>query len=116
MDVLLALLPDKPWRVFAGDLNLVQLAAVIQLSALHLCGDTGTLHLGLMTGTRTVSWFRPKPGICPWTPVGARHRTVLGKTEPVTDRLFDVPTSGLVQAALEVMEAEKYRGHPIGLK
>jgi hypothetical protein len=41
MAELLALLPQKPWRVFAGNLNLTQIAAVIQHSALHFCGDTG---------------------------------------------------------------------------
>ena len=48
-DGAIALLPQKPWRVFAGQLNLTQLAAVIQHSALHFCGDTGTLHLAAMT-------------------------------------------------------------------
>ncbi len=41
MAALLALLPQKPWRVFAGNLNLTQIAAVIKHSALHFCGDTG---------------------------------------------------------------------------
>ncbi len=78
LDALLRGLPRKPWRVFAGDLNLMQLAAVIQHSAVHLCGDTGTLHMALMTGTPTVSWFRPNPGAEEWIPVGPRHRTLMG--------------------------------------
>jgi ADP-heptose:LPS heptosyltransferase len=58
MEALVAGLPHKPWRVFAGELNLVQLAAVIQHCAAHLSGNTGTVHLALMTGARSVSWFR----------------------------------------------------------
>jgi ADP-heptose:LPS heptosyltransferase len=78
LDSLLRGLRRKPWRVFAGDLKLMQLAAVIQHSAVHLCGDTGTLHVALMTGTPTVSWFRPNPGSEVWIPVGDRHRTLMG--------------------------------------
>jgi len=78
MESLLKQLSCPPWRVFAGNLELMQLAAVIQHSAAHLCGDTGTLHLGLMTGTPTVSWFRPNPGSQAWIPVGDRYRTVFG--------------------------------------
>src|SRR6185369_2426465 len=44
METLLARLKTKPWRILPGNLNLVQLAALIQQSALHLSGDTGTLH------------------------------------------------------------------------
>lgn len=73
LDSLLRGLRHKPWRVFAGDLNLMQLAAVIQHSAVHLCGDTGTLHMALMTGTPTVSWFRPIPGLEVWIPIGEHH-------------------------------------------
>jgi ADP-heptose:LPS heptosyltransferase len=105
MESLLPLLPARPWRVFAGNLNLIQLAAVIQRSAVHLCGDTGTLHLALMTGTRSVSWFWPNPGMQVWVPTGARHRTVVGTNEVDATYLGNVQTSTLIQAAQAVLGA-----------
>jgi len=105
MEALLALLPQKPWRVFAGNLNLIQVAAVIQKSAVHLCGDTGTLHLGLMTGARTVSWFWPNPGMRVWCPAGDRHRTVVGSNEPGAKHLCHVDTTQLVRAVEAVLAA-----------
>lgn len=104
MTELLALLPQKPWRVFAGDLNLMQLAAVIQHSALHLCGDTGTLHLALMTGTRSVSWFWPNPGMQAWLPVGDRYRTIVGTNEPSAKFLCRVDTTELVHATRTLLD------------
>ena len=105
MEALLALLPQKPWRVFAGNLNLIQVAAVIQKSAVHLCGDTGTLHLVLMTGARTVSWFWPNPGMRVWCPAGDRHRTVVGSNEPGAKHLCHVDTTQLVRAVEAVLAA-----------
>jgi ADP-heptose:LPS heptosyltransferase len=104
MESLLARLPDKPWRVFAGELNLTQVAAVIQRSALHLCGDTGTLHLAMLAGARTVSWFWPNPGREAWIPVGDRHRTMVGKMEPEQTFLSGIQTAELVQAVHAVLD------------
>lgn len=98
MESLLALLPDKPWRVFAGELNLTQLTAVIRCSALHLCGDTGTLHLALMAGARTVAWFWPNPGRKAWVPEGKGHRTIVGRNEPGKPFLRGIQTGDLIQA------------------
>jgi ADP-heptose:LPS heptosyltransferase len=96
----------KPWKVFAGGLNLVQLAAVIQYSTAHLCGDTGTLHLALMTGAPSVSWFRPGPGIRTWAPAGNRHRTVVGTADTQGGALRGVDTSELVRSVAEVLGAD----------
>jgi ADP-heptose:LPS heptosyltransferase len=103
MQALLPMLRRQPWRVFAGELSLVQLAAVIQHGAMHLCGDTGTLHLGLMTGASTVSWFHSGPGTSVWIPVGARHRTVLGAPLAEGKPLQGVETPELVRAITEVL-------------
>ena len=103
MEVLLPLLPVLPWRVFAGKLNLVQLAAVIRHSALHLCGDTGTLHLALMTGARSVAWFWPNPGMQIWVPIGPSHRTLVGINKPEVDYLCDIETAGLVSAVTSIL-------------
>ena len=112
MNLLIAALPFKPWRVFAGELNLAQLAAVIQNSAAHLCGDTGTLHLALMTGAAAISWFRPNPGMQSWLPVGARYHTVLGTVAPGATYLSGVSAGELVQAVRSVLETSESRLPP----
>jgi ADP-heptose:LPS heptosyltransferase len=98
MKNLLARLPIKPWRVFAGNLNLMQLAAVIQNSAVHFCGDTGPLHLAVMTNTPTVAWFWPNPGRREWLPVGEHYRIVVGTNESGMDYLCKIETGELIQA------------------
>ncbi len=107
MDTLLKLLPSRPWRVLAGDLNLVQLAAVIQHSAAHLCGDTGTLHLALMTGVPSVSWFRPNPNSQSWIPTGERHRTLFTSGDDGGLNLAGIETAQLVDALQAVLSAVK---------
>jgi ADP-heptose:LPS heptosyltransferase len=113
MESLLARLPDKPWRVFAGELNLTQVAAVIQRSALHLCGDTGTLHLALLAGARTVSWFWPNPGRAAWIPVGNRHRTIVGTMDPDGKFLQGIQTEELVRAVYTILN-ETGVSKPVG--
>ena len=105
MDALLRQLPHPPWRVFAGELNLLQLAAVIQHSAAHLCGDTGTLHMALMTRTPAVSWFRPNPGSQAWIPVGDCYRTLLGAEDNPHGSLQGISTPELVRAVQSVLAA-----------
>jgi ADP-heptose:LPS heptosyltransferase len=104
MASLLPRLPVKPWRVFAGDLSLIQVAAVIQHSAMHFCGDTGTLHLALMAGTRTVSWFWPNPGIKVWAPADKGHRTLVGHNEPGKPYLCGIQTEELVRAPQGILD------------
>jgi len=103
MEALLALLPQKPWRVLAGKLNLTQLAAVIQHSALHFCGDTGTLHLAAMTNTPTVAWFWPNPGLQQWVPTGEKYRVIVGDNEPGAQFLGKIKTTELIAAAQSVL-------------
>jgi ADP-heptose:LPS heptosyltransferase len=102
---LLALLPQKPWRVFAGNLNLMQLAAVIQNSAVHFCGDTGPFHLAVMTNTPTVAWFWPNPGIRQWLPADEKFRVLVGANEPGAPFLGRIATDDLVAAARELIGA-----------
>jgi ADP-heptose:LPS heptosyltransferase len=102
---LVTALGRKPGRVFPGNLTLVQLAAVIQHSALHLCGDTGTLHLALMTGAPAVSWFRSNPGMKMWIPVSDKYRTIVGTTGPDSTYLGGIKADELVNAACAVLRA-----------
>jgi heptosyltransferase-3 len=113
LESLLKQLSRPPWRLLAGELNLMQLAAVIQHSALHLCGDTGTLHLALMTGAPCVSWFRPNPGREAWIPVGDRYRTVVGVPEPGAKFLYSIKTGQLIEAVKAVLAADKTARLPL---
>jgi ADP-heptose:LPS heptosyltransferase len=105
MAELLALLPQKPWRVFAGNLNLTQIAAVIRHSALHFCGDTGTLHLAVMTQTPVVAWFWPNPGWREWVPAGDKYRVIIGANEPGAAHLGKISTDDLIAAAQSVLKS-----------
>src|SRR5208282_3387514 len=106
MAELLALLPQKPWRVFAGNLNLMQIAAVIRHSALHFCGDTGTLHLAVMTQTPVVAWFWPNPGVREWVPAGNKYRVIVGANEPAAAHLGKISTDDLIAASQSVLKSE----------
>jgi ADP-heptose:LPS heptosyltransferase len=105
LEDLLPLLSPKPWRVLAGKLSLIQLAAVIQQSALHFCGNTGALHLAVMTSTPMVSWFWPNPGSVEWLPVGEHCRVIMGSNPPGEKFLAGITTDALVQAAKSVLPA-----------
>jgi ADP-heptose:LPS heptosyltransferase len=78
MSVLLTQLDFTPWRVFSGDLDLLELAALVQRAAIHLGGDSGGLHVAWMTGVPTVTWFREYEGRPDWQPLGDQHRSFLG--------------------------------------
>lgn len=100
---LLPRLPVKPWLVFPGNLRLAQLAAVIQHSRLHASGDTGPLHLAVMTQAPSISWFFNYPGLHEWLPVGNRHQSVIG-TAPVGENFLpDIDTNALLAAAQSVL-------------
>jgi heptosyltransferase-3 len=107
MERLLALLPQQPWRVFAGNLKLPQLAAVIQHGALHFCGDTGPFHLAVMTNTPTVAWFCPFPAahMREWVPTGEHCRVIVGANTPGAPHLEKISTAGLVAAAQSVLKS-----------
>jgi ADP-heptose:LPS heptosyltransferase len=82
MSALLASLDFQPWRVFDGDLDLLEFAAIVQASCLHLGGDSGALHAAWMTGVPTVTWFRRYDGLADWQPAGSRHRSLVGERSP----------------------------------
>ncbi|WP_309385224.1 glycosyltransferase family 9 protein [Cerasicoccus frondis] len=79
---LISRLPEQPWKVFAGELSLLELAEVIGRAETHFGGDSGALHLALMMNTPTVSWFRDYEGKVEWLPPGAEHRVVFGQESP----------------------------------
>jgi ADP-heptose:LPS heptosyltransferase len=101
MTALLASLDFQPWRVYAGDLDLLELAALVQASSLHLGGDSGGMHVAWMTGVPTVTWFRRYDGLADWRPSGDCHRDVIGERAPTG--LEGINTSDLVGAVEKLM-------------
>jgi ADP-heptose:LPS heptosyltransferase len=92
---LISLLSVKPWKVFAGNLSLQELAGVIGYSKLHIGGDSGGLHVAVMMNVPTFSWFREYPGKVEWLPIGSRHRYVIGEASP--DGLHNISTGDLIK-------------------
>jgi heptosyltransferase-3 len=76
---LLERLAQRPWRVFDGSLKMTDLVSVIAGARVHLGGDSGALHLAVMAGVPTVSWFRRYPEMLDWMPSGASHDAILGE-------------------------------------
>ena len=105
MEQLLTLLPQRPWRVFAGNLNLMQLTAVIRHGALHCCGDTGTFHLAIMNRTPVVAWFWPNPGIAAWVPVNEKCRVLVGSNPSGAKFLAKIATEALIEAVKSTLSA-----------
>jgi heptosyltransferase-3 len=103
MSGLLTALPQKPWRIFWGDLTISQLAAVIRYSAVNFSGDTGTMHLAAMTNTPLVAWFWPNPGRAQWLPTGNFCQILLGENKPVSPFLLQIDTAGLVHATQSLL-------------
>jgi ADP-heptose:LPS heptosyltransferase len=77
MNKLIKHLSFKPWRVYKGNLTLSQLVAIIGGSYMHISGDTGTLHIAVMTKTSSVSWFQPSQSK-DWLPSGHNHKVLFG--------------------------------------
>lgn len=96
LDIFLKQLKRKPIRIFPGNLNIVELTALIARSSLHLGGDSGALHIALMTHTPSVSWFRPYPGNIEWMPNGDSHRQLIGKESP--HGIQGISSNDLIQA------------------
>jgi ADP-heptose:LPS heptosyltransferase len=106
MAALQASLDFQPWRIFAGDLDLLELAALVQASSIHMGGDSGGLHVAWMTRTPTVTWFRHYDGLADWRPVGDRHRSVTGERTP--EGLAGIETSRVVAAAAELLKSQSH--------
>lgn len=76
---LISRLKFSPAKTFPGDLNLVELAEVMRRAQLHLGGDSGALHVALMAGAPTFSWWRDYAGRVEWMPQGSQHAAVVGR-------------------------------------
>ena len=97
-------LPFQPWKVCAGTLSLEQYIALIDGARLHLSGDSGGLHVSLMTGTPGVCWYRRRWDYRNWAPApdDPIHRLVL--TDDISeDACRGVSTEALLAAAQELL-------------
>jgi ADP-heptose:LPS heptosyltransferase len=94
LDGLLKLLKRKPARIFPGNLSIVELTALIARSSLHLGGDSGSLHIALMTNTPSISWFRDNRGK-DWMPEGEIHKQIIGQV--ALDGIMGISSSDLVR-------------------
>ena len=88
-------------RVFPGTLSVNELAALVARSTLHLGGDSGALHIALMTGTPSVSWFRKHPGNIEWIPDGPMHRHLIGEESP--SGIKGISTEDLIASIAQLM-------------
>jgi len=103
MDALLSQLDFTPWRVFAGDLDLLELAALVQRASIHLGGDSGGLHVAWMTGVPTVTWFREYEGRPDWQPTGERHHSLVGERQE--NGISGISTEHLLAAVESLLQA-----------
>ncbi|MDI3260180.1 MAG: glycosyltransferase family 9 protein [Sinobacteraceae bacterium] len=102
MGAILARLSFTPWRVEIGTLSVDALAALVGDAALHLSGDTGPLHLAVLLGTPSVSWFRTNPTLAEYRPQGPQHRSfVVAGGAP--DALHGIDNDAILQAARELL-------------
>lgn len=99
---ILSLLAQRPWRVFDGSLKMMDLVSVIAGARGHLGGDSGALHLAVMAGVATVSWFRRYDGMSDWMPkCSDSHRVLIGTCSGSLG-MQDIPATELVVAVSEV--------------
>ena len=101
MGALVARLPEPPWRVYTGSLDVAGLAAVIEKCACNLSGDTGSLHLAMMTRAPAVAWFRAHKGEKEWIPEGPRYRVLVAEGG-AKDALHGIETRAILDAVAEV--------------
>lgn len=98
-----SLLSTPPWKTFAGTLGIDALAAVIEGAALHLSGDTGALHLAMMTRTPALAWFRHHKGEREWIPQGPQYRVLIGPDSEPRDFVHGISDDALFAAANEIL-------------
>ena len=79
------------------------LAAVIETAALHLSGDTGSLHLAMMTRTPALSWFRHHKGEKEWIPEARQYRVLIAPDSGPRDAVHGIDDDALFVAASEIV-------------
>ena len=101
MEAQLPRLNFTPWRVFSGNLDLLEFAAIVGRASVHLGGDSGGLHVAWMTAVPTVTWFRDYEGRIEWQPCGERHCSLVGDRQETG--IIGISTEKLLSAVEGVL-------------
>jgi len=97
--------------VYAGTLDVTGLAALIETCALNLSGDTGSLHLAMMTQAPAAAWFRAHKGQNEWIPLAPQYRVLIVEGG-APDSLHGIATDALLAAAAELLHGYPPRNSP----
>jgi ADP-heptose:LPS heptosyltransferase len=97
LEDLLKRLPFTPWKVFAGNLDLMGLVSVLGGARLHLGGDSGGIHLAVMANAPTVSWFRMNTSLNEWQPEGLKNRVLTSSIES-QNALLGINTKTIIES------------------
>ncbi|MES2684567.1 MAG: glycosyltransferase family 9 protein [Pseudomonadota bacterium] len=104
LEIIRQALPDLPVQYLPGNLSLVQLAALIQRSALHIGPDSGPLHLAVALDRPALACFLFKNASAEWIPVGVQYRTH-GVHQKHLGGLYGLSARQLVESAAELLRA-----------
>ncbi|MBU3665406.1 MAG: glycosyltransferase family 9 protein [Chthoniobacterales bacterium] len=102
MSELLGRLDFAPWRVFCGDLDLLEYAAIVSMSSLHLGGDSGGNHVAWMSGVPSVTWYRDFEGLSEWILQGEDCMAFVGEQNDTGIRGID--SSDLLLASIKQLQ------------
>jgi heptosyltransferase-3 len=102
MGQLLKLLDFAPWRVFRGDLDVLEYAAIVSASSLHLGGDSGGNHVAWMFGVPSVTWYRDFDGLSEWILQGEKCTAFVG--EQNDSGIRGIETSDLISSAIKQLQ------------
>lgn len=113
---LASLVSDSRLKIHADRAAVPLLAAILEVSELHLGLDSGVLHLAAALGKPTVSLFRDSAGRPGWAPRGSGHRVLVrecacnasGRQACGGSRalcLSKIPAEEVAQAALSLLSA-----------
>jgi ADP-heptose:LPS heptosyltransferase len=103
MSELLSRLSFRPWYVYSGNLNLFQLVAVIKHSILHLSGDTGPMHIAVMTETPSISWFQPTVSK-DWIPQNDKNKILFGESKNFGGNVMGINSHRILQEVRLLLE------------
>ena len=91
---------------FAGTLDSAELAELIAGAALHAGCDSGTLHMAVLVGAPSVSWFLNHESITAWAPRLGPHTVLVSALEQSRNGkcLAGIPAGALTTALSEAIQ------------
>ena len=104
LQALLATLERPPLAVFAEQFDTAALFAAIQNAALHVSADSGPIHMAVIAGTPSVSWFLQNPYVLEYLPTGERHFAFV--VEKLSEEGIDsIAASSIAEKCVELLES-----------